>query len=102
MRLPFGRKRSDSFGLDIGTSAVKAVQLRETGGGWTLTACAIVPLPPDAVADGVIKEPSTVADAIKEAVAKAGITARDAIIGVSGRELITKKLQMPQVPPKEL
>src|SRR5438046_5001795 len=102
MRLPFARKQGDSFGLDIGTSAVKVVQLRQTGGGWTLTACATVPLPADVIADGIIKDPPTVVEAIKEAVAKARITARDATIGVAGRELITKKVQMPQVPAKEL
>ncbi len=102
MKLPFARKRRESFGLDIGTSAVKAVQLREAAGGWTLTAFASVPLPPDVIAEGVIKDPPAVVDAIKQAVAKAGITSREAAIGISGRELITKKVRMPEVPAKEL
>ncbi len=102
MKLPFARKRRESFGLDIGTSAVKVVQLREAAGGWTLTAFASAPLPPDAIAEGVIKDPPAVVDAIREAVAKAGITSREAAIGISGRELITKKVQMPEVPAKEL
>jgi type IV pilus assembly protein PilM len=102
MKMPFARKRRESFGLDIGTSAVKAVQLRQAGNGWTLTALASAPLPADSIVDGVIKAMPPVVDAIKEAVAKAGITARDAAIGVSGRELITKKVQMPEVPAKEL
>ena len=64
MKLPFARKRRESFGLDIGTSAVKVVQLREAAGGWTLTAFASVPLPPDVIAEGVIKDPPAVVDAI--------------------------------------
>ena len=102
MKLPFARKRRESFGLDVGTSAVKVVQLREAAGGWTLTAFASAPLPPDAIAEGVIKDPPAVVDAIKQAVAKAGITSREAAIGISGRELITKKVRMPEVPAKEL
>jgi type IV pilus assembly protein PilM len=102
MKLPFARKRRESFGLDVGTSAVKVVQLREAAGGWTLTAFASAPLPPDAIAEGVIKDPPAVIDAIKQAVAKAGITSREAAIGISGRELITKKVRMPEVPAKEL
>jgi type IV pilus assembly protein PilM len=102
MKLPFARKRRESFGLDIGTSAVKVVQLREAAGGWTLTAFASMPLPPDVIAEGAIKDPPAVVDAIKQAVAKAGITSREAAIGISGRELITKKVQMPEVPAKEL
>ena len=102
MKLPFARKRRESFGLDVGSSAVKVVQLREAAGGWTLTAFASAPLPPDAIAEGVIKDPAAVVEAIKQAVAKAGITSREAAIGISGRELITKKVRMPEVPAKEL
>ena len=100
--MPFERKRRESFGLDIGTSAVKVVQLGEAATGWTLTAFASVPLPPDVIAEGAIKDPGAVVDAIKEAVAKANIKSREAVIGVAGRELITKKVQMPEVPAKEL
>ena len=96
------RKPRESFGLDIGTSAVKAVQLTEGPGGWTLTALSSVPLPPGVIADGTIKEPAAAVEAIKTAVAQAGITAREAAIGVAGRELITKKVQLPEVPAKEL
>lgn len=102
MRLPFARKRPHTFGLDIGTSAVKVVQLRPTPAGWMLTALARVPLRPDVITEGTIKDPPAVVEAIKEAVARAGITSRDAAIGVAGRDLITKKVQLPEVPVKEL
>jgi type IV pilus assembly protein PilM len=78
------------------------VQLGEVAAGWTLTAFASVPLAPDVIAEGAIKDPAAVVDAIKEAVAKADIKSREAVIGVAGRELITKKVQMPEVPAKEL
>src|SRR5687768_15216579 len=81
-KLPFGRKRSQSFGLDIGSSAVKVVELREAGDGYALGALAVVPLPPDTIADGTIKDPPTVIAAIKQAVAEAGIKSRDAVIGI--------------------
>ena len=102
MKNPFSRKSRECFGLDIGSSAVKVVQLRKTLAGWTLTAFASVPLPPDVITEGVIRDAPVVTEAIKEAVAKAGIMSRETAIGVSGRELITKKVQMPEVPAKEL
>ena len=98
----FARKPRESFGLDIGTSAVKAVQLREGSGGFTLIAFACVPLRANVIAEGTIKEPAAVVEAIKAAVARAGITSREAAIGIAGRELITKKVQLPEVPAKEL
>jgi type IV pilus assembly protein PilM len=101
-KLPFGRRRAESFGLDIGSSAVKVVQLREAGDGYVLSALGVVPLAPDTIADGTIKDPPAVIAAIKQAVADAGITSRDAVIGICGRELIIKKIEIPEVPQKEL
>ena len=99
----FVRKPRESFGLDIGTSTVKAVQLREeAGGGYRLGALGSAALRPDVVVEGTIREPAAVVDAVREAVARAGITCRDAAIGIAGRELITKKVQLPEVPAKEL
>src|ERR1700674_3933164 len=98
----FARKPRETFGLDVGTSAVKVVQLREGPGGFTLTALGSVPLRPSAIAEGTIKEPGAVVEAIREAVPSAGIKLREATIGIAGRELIMKKVQLPEVPAKEL
>ena len=84
-KLPFGRKRAESFGLDIGSSAIKVVQLHEAGNGYSVSALGVVPLRPDIIADGTIKDPPAVVAAIGEAVGRAGIKAHDAVIGVSGR-----------------
>ena len=48
--MAFFRKASDVFGLDIGSSAVKALKLKETGGTYRIEALGIAPLPPDAAA----------------------------------------------------
>lgn len=101
-KVPSLRKKSDLFGLDIGSSAIKAVQLRPTGETYAVTAVGRVSLPPDVIADGAIKDPPVVIQSIQEAVAKAGITSKDAVIAISGRELIIKKVQIPQVPEKDV
>jgi type IV pilus assembly protein PilM len=96
------RKAPEIFGLDIGSSAVKVIQLRESGNTYTLAALGTASLPPDVIADGTIKDPPTVVDAIRSAVAKAGVKASDTAIAICGRELIIKKVQIPQVPAKEV
>jgi type IV pilus assembly protein PilM len=96
------RKRRESFGLDIGSSAVKALKLKETGGTYRIDALGIAPLPPDAIADGSIKDARTVVDAIRSAVAKAGVSGKETAIAICGRELIIKKIQIPEVPPREV
>src|SRR5919197_4669151 len=100
--MAFFRKAADIFGLDIGSSAVRPLQLREAGGSYRLSALGTAQLPPDAIADGSVKDAPTVIDAIRSAVSKSGIKAKESAIAISGRELIIKKVQIPEVPAKEV
>jgi type IV pilus assembly protein PilM len=102
LKLPSFRKRKATFGLDVGSSAVKVAQLSQNGNGFRLAALAAVPVPPEAIVDGGIKDPGAVTDAIQEAVSTAGVDTKDTAIALSGRELIVKKLQFPDVPANEL
>ncbi|MBI3635622.1 MAG: type IV pilus assembly protein PilM [Candidatus Rokubacteria bacterium] len=102
IRLPFGRKRPPLFGLDIGSSVVKLVELAGENGTRALARAALVDLPHGAIAEGMIRDAPTVVEAVKEAVSRAGVTSRAAAIAVAGRELIIKKVQIPEVPPKEV
>lgn len=95
-------KKPATFGLDIGSSSIKAVQLVPQNGSYALRACATVPLPPDTISEGTIRNLGTVADAIRECVGKAGIIGRSAVISVSGRDSIVKRVPLPKVTPKEL
>jgi len=74
----------------------------QSKGGLALKSFAIVPLPRDVIAEGTIREPQVVTDAIKECVEKAGISGTRASFSVSGREAIVKRVPLPKVTPKEL
>src|SRR5215475_7040526 len=96
-------KKPSTFGLDIGSSAIKVIELKEgKGSAWGLTAFAQVPLPHDVISEGSIKEPALVSDAVKECVQKAGVKGTAAVISVSGREAIMKRVPLPKVTAKEL
>ena len=95
-------KKVATFGLDIGSSAVKAVELAPGRAGYALKAFATVELPRDTISEGSIKQPTVVTDAIRECVQKAGVTGAAAVISVSGRDSIVKRLPLPKVTPKEL
>ena len=97
----FRKQAASSFGLDIGSSCVKVVQIRESGNARALTGFGVVALPNETIADGSIRDPQTVTAAIREAVAKAGVKGEDAVIAICGRELIIKKIQVPEVPAAE-
>ena len=96
------RKEPDVIGLDVGSTSVKLVQLGQTESGYALRALATAALPPGVISEGVINDASAVVEAIKTAVVAAGVTTTETAIGICGRELIIKKLQIPEVPPKEL
>jgi type IV pilus assembly protein PilM len=95
-------KRQATFGLDIGSSAIKVVELVPGKSGLALRAFASVPLPRDAIGEGMLRDPAAVSDAIRECVKEAGIKTRSAVISLSGREAIMKRVPLPKVTPREL
>ncbi len=96
-------KKTTTFGLDIGTAVVKVAEVAESKGGrYALKSVASVSLPRDTIGEGTIKDPGVVTEAIKECVRKAGVTSTSAVISVSGREAIVKRVPLPKVTPKEL
>jgi len=96
------RKRSRVVGLDIGSSSVKAVELRPNGSGFELTGFGIAQVPPGAIQGGEIKQSPSVQAAIRQALDHGGIGATDAVISVSGGSVIAKRLTLPKMSEAEL
>ena len=99
----FGLSRKPAtFGLDIGSSSVKVVELNYGSGGYGLKSHAMAMLPRDTISEGSIRKPAVVSDAIRECVGMAKITSPAAVLSVSGRDSIVKCVPLPRVTPKEL
>jgi type IV pilus assembly protein PilM len=96
------RRASRPFGLDIGSTAVKLVELRGAGPSLAVARCASIPIAAGIVAEGGIRDAEAAGAAIRQAAAAAGVTGSEAVIGICGRELIIKKLQIPEIPAKAL
>ena len=64
MWLPGGRKSKQLVGLDIGSSSIKAVELKSTKAGYELVSFGMEPLAQDTVVDGAIMDAPQVANAI--------------------------------------
>ncbi|MBF0143100.1 MAG: type IV pilus assembly protein PilM [Magnetococcales bacterium] len=99
---PFGSRFRPIVGVDIGTSAVKAVELRPAGKKWRLHHCSMQPLPADAIVDGQIKEPEAVAEAIRILIKEGKFSTKNAAIAVSGASVVIKKIQTPFMSELEL
>jgi len=92
-----------ALGLDIGSSSVKLVQLKDAGKrGYTLEAFGVVPLPPEAIVDGALMNSSAIVEAIKQLVSQFKLKNKDVAIGVSGHSVIIKKISMPRMTQEEL
>src|SRR5512143_2302831 len=91
-----------AVGLDIGSSSVKLVQLKEKKGGFQLLAFGAAPLPPEAIVDGALMNSSAIVQAIQELVAQQKVKAKEVAIGVRGHSVIIKKISMPRMSQEEL
>jgi len=91
-----------ALGLDIGSSSVKLVQLKEKKGGYALEAFGVSRLPPETIVDGALMNSAAVVQAIQELLAEHKVKARDVAIGVRGHSVIIKKISLPRMSQDEL
>lgn len=89
-------------GLDIGSSSVKVVQLKETSKGYQLVNFGIEPLPAQTIVDGAIMNQTAVVDAIKQLRVALKLKAREVATAISGHSVIIKKIKVPPMTPEEL
>ena len=82
------------IGVDISSTAVKLLQLSQTGGRYRVEHYAVEPLPPNAVVEKGIVEVEAVGDAIRRALARSGAKTRAAAAAVAGSAVITKIVPM--------
>jgi len=99
----FGIGKSKSVvGLDIGSSAVKAVELKPAGKGYKVAAYAAEPVPPDSIVDGAIIDAGAVSDAIRRLFQNTAFKAKDVAASLSGNAVIVKKINLPVMTESEL
>jgi len=99
----FGLGKSKAVvGLDIGSSAVKAVELKQAGKGWKVVAFGIQPVPPDSIVDGAIIDGAAVADAIRRIFEDKRFRTKEVAASLSGNAVIVKKISLPVMTESEL
>jgi type IV pilus assembly protein PilM len=97
------RKPKAVIGLDIGSSAVKAVELKAAGRGYRVVAFGTEPIPPDAIVDGAIIEAGAVADAIRRVFDNnKAFKSKEVCASLSGNAVIVKKITLPVMTETEL
>ena len=95
-------KNKLALGLDIGSSSVKLVHLKEGKRGYQLLAWGEAPLPPEAVVDNQLMNSAAIVEAIRELVAQQKVKVKDVAIGVRGHSVIIKRISMPFMSQEDL
>src|SRR5213079_1100612 len=96
------RGNKSMVGVDIGSSSVKAVELRGKGGDLQLLSLGYEGLQPDSVVDGQIMELNAVSTAIGNIFNEHKIKTTQVAAGVNGHSVIVKNIVLPQMSPDEL
>ena len=92
-----GLLRRNIVGIDIGSSSVKVVELSANGkqGDFRLEKCASELVERSAVADGNLVNIDAVGNALKRAIAKAGIRSKDAVLAIPSSLTESQTVSLP-------
>lgn len=94
--------RRQLVGLDIGSSAIKLVQLKHSKGRYSLQKFGVKPLDPEVIVDGAVMDEERVVSSIRELVEETGVKNKQVAISISGHAVIVKKITLPPMPDEEL
>jgi type IV pilus assembly protein PilM len=97
-----GLGKKNLVGVDIGSSAIKAVELQGKAGNLQLVSLGLEALQPDSIVDGQIMELNDVANVIGSIFREHQIRTDRIAAGVSGHSVIVKNIIVPQMSEEEL
>jgi len=91
----FKQKQPVVLGLDISSTAIKLLELGQSGDRFRVESYAVEPLPANSVIEKNIADVEAVGDAIKRAVKRSASRTKNAAVAVAGSAVITKIIAMP-------
>jgi len=98
-----GSSGGPTVGLDIGSMYMKAVELVPSRNGAMVKALAIAETPPDVMDSGVIVDPKTLGEAVKQMLKEAGISTKRSVSSVGGQgALVVRVIEVPKMSDAEL
>jgi len=99
----FGKRKRQVVGCDVGSSAIKIVELKPLKNDeFQLVHAAVADLSPEAIVDGAIMDSSLVVEALTGLISENGIKNTKFGGSLSGHSVIIKKIQLPSMTEAEL
>jgi len=90
------------IGLDIGSSSIRAVEIRRAKDEHMLTNFGQVPLPQGTVQGGVVQDPVMVTSALKQLWAACKFDTKQVRLGVTNPQLVVREMSVSNLPPREM
>ena len=89
------RAKRPILGVDLSTSAVKLVELAQSGESYHVETCAREPIPAGAVDAAAILDIDAVAKAVRRALRRSGTRSRAAAVAISGDSVVSRMIRIP-------
>jgi len=94
--------KKDIVGIDVGSSAVKIVRLRESRGTYHLENIGILPLDSETIVDNTIMDSTVIVDSIRNLLNAMKVKTKRIATSVSGHSVIIRKISLPVMSESEL
>lgn len=92
----------DFFGLDIGTTAVRMVQLKGLSGVKSLARYGFVPVDSKIVLSSAAADQQKLLSAIKQLITESGVTTKNVAVGLPSQRVFTTVVDVDRLSPDEL
>lgn len=89
-------------GLDIGSAAVRAVEVRRGARSVSVSRAGSVPLPTGAVEGGLVRDPAAVTQALRQLWSESKISSRAVRLGVGSGSVLVRQLELDWMPEADL
>lgn len=92
----------DFFALDIGTAAVRIVQLRQSGEMWNLVKYGSAPVDIKIATSDAPEDQRRLGDVITNLLSQIGVVERNVVVGIPSGKMFATVVDLPNLPPQEL
>lgn len=95
-------KVGDFFALDIGSTAVRAMQLQKTGNRWSLVHYATAPIDIKVISSDAGTDQKKLGEVITAVIAQSGIRTKNVVLGIPSNKMFATVVDLPNMPQQEL
>lgn len=93
---------SATFGLDIGTTSIKALSVKRNGSAYVVESLGIGPAPQKGTTSESVEDLKVLSESIKQVIESANIKKKEVFVSLPESQAYTKIIEMPSLSEKEL